>query len=84
MPLLALTAVNAGAFGATVSMVTDSLLEAALTLPATSVALALMLWVPFASVEAAMVHLPPTAMPVPITVVPSNRVTVLPASALPE
>ena len=64
-------------------MVTDRPLEAALTLPATSVALAVMLWVPSARVEAVMVHVPPVAMPVPITVVPSNRLTVLPASAVP-
>ena len=43
-----------------------------------------MLWVPFAGVEAAMVQSPAAeATPVPITVVPSNRVTVLPASAVP-
>ena len=83
LPLLAVMPVNAGAFGATVSMVTDSALDAALTLPATSVALAVMLWTPFARVEAAMVHVPPVATPVPITVVPSNKVTVLPASAVP-
>ena len=62
---------------------TDSAPEAALTLPARSVALALRLWTPFARVEAATLHLPPVATPVPITVVPSNKVTVLPASAVP-
>ena len=64
-------------------MVTDSALDAALTLPATSVALAVMLWVPFARVEAVMVHVPAVATPVPTAVVPSNRVTVLPVSAVP-
>ena len=53
-------------------------------LPAASAALAVMLWVPSARVEAVMVHCPAiVAMPVPITVVPSNKVTVLPASAVP-
>ena len=73
-----------GAAGTAVSMVTDKAADAALRLPAASVALAVMLWTPSASVEAVMVHCPArVAMPVPITVVPSNRVTVLPASAVP-
>ena len=72
-----------GAAGATVSMVTDKAPDAALRLPAASAALAVMLWVPFASVEAAIVHVPAAATPVPITVAPSNKVTVLPASAVP-
>ena len=65
-------------------MVTDKAADAALALPAASVALAVMLCVPSASAEAVMVHFPAVvAVPVPITVVPSNRVTVLPASAVP-
>ena len=43
--------VKTGAMGATVSIVTDNAFEAALMLPATSVALAVMLWVPFARAE---------------------------------
>jgi hypothetical protein len=51
--------------------------------PAGSVALAAMPWVPAARVAAVMVHVPAVATPVPITVVPSSNVTVLPASAVP-
>ena len=73
-----------GAAGAMVSMVTGKAAEAALTLPATSVALAVMLWVPFARVDVVANQSPFTVvMPVPTWVVPSNRVTVLPASAVP-
>ena len=65
-------------------MVTDKAPDAALTLPATSVALAVMLWVPFARRRGGDGPVPvAVAMPVPTTVVPSNRVTVLPASAVP-
>ena len=69
-----------GAAGATVSMVTAKAADAALRLPALSVAVAVMLWTPSASVVAVMVHFPVVALAlaVPITVVPSYRVTVLP------
>ncbi len=82
-PKIEVRPVNTGALGASLSMATDSAPEAALTLPATSVALALRLCTPFAKVEAATVHFPPVATPVPITVVPSSKATVLPASAVP-
>ena len=36
-----------------------------------------MLWTPSVSVDVAMVQVPPVAAPVPIFVVPSNRLTVL-------
>src|SRR5207248_951358 len=73
-----------GAVGAAVSMVTDSPVEAALMLPAASVALAVIVWLPEDSVEVAMLQLPlPSAVPLPIWVAPSNSVTVLPASAVP-
>ena len=67
-----------------VSMVTARAADAALTLPATSVALAVMLWVPSARVEAAMVQ-----FPVAVGDAGADRgraveqVTVLPASAVP-
>ena len=60
-----------GAAGAAPSMVTDKAPDALPRLPATSVAFAVRLWVPFVSVEAAMVQTPALAMPVPIAVVPS-------------
>jgi hypothetical protein len=56
--------------GGVVSIVTAKLDEAALVLPAASVALAVMLWVPSASVEVVMLKLPPVAVPVP-TATPS-------------
>src|SRR5207248_939055 len=74
-----------GAVGAAVSMVTDSPVEAALMLPAASVALAVIVWLPEASVEVAMLQLPlPSAVPLPTCVAPSYSVTVLLASAVPE
>src|SRR5712672_217432 len=75
-----------GAVGAVLSIVTDSPVEAVLVLPAASVALAVIVWLPEASVEAVMLQLPlPSAVPVPSTVVPSvsYSLTVLPTSAVP-
>ena len=71
--------------GAVVSMVTGKPADAALTLPAISVAVTLMLCVPSAKVVLVMAQLPPVAMAVPSTVVPSvsYNVTVAPASACP-
>jgi hypothetical protein len=43
-----------GAVGAVVSIVTDNTVDATLTLPATSAAVAVMLWVPAASAEVVM------------------------------
>jgi hypothetical protein len=56
-----------------------------LALPAVSVALAVMVWVPELNAEEMMLQLPPVATAVPSTVVPSvsYKVTVLPASAVP-
>ena len=75
--------VKVGAGGFTVSMVTDLATETALMLPARSTAWAMMLCTPSVRVFVAMVHVPPVAVAVPIFVVPSNRLTVLPASAVP-
>src|SRR3954454_20205765 len=73
-----------GAAGAAVSMVTDRPPEAVPVLPAASVALAVIVWLPEASVEVAMLQLPlPSAVPLPTWVAPSYSVTVLPASAVP-
>ena len=72
-----------GATGANVSIVTDVAAEAAPTLPAVSVAFAVMLCVPLPSAELVMLQLPPVAIALPICVVPSNSATVLPASAVP-
>lgn len=73
-----------GAAGAVVSMVTDNAADAALTLPAVSVALAVMLRVPAARAEVVVMdHCPAVATPVPTAVVPSYSVTVAPASAVP-
>src|SRR3954449_5506907 len=73
-----------GAAGAAVSMVTDRPPEAVPVLPAASVALAVIVWLPEASVDVAMLQLPlPSAVPLPTWVAPSNSVTVLPASAVP-
>ena len=61
-----------GAAGATVSMVSDSAVEATDTLPAISVALAVMLWMPSGSELVATLQLPLTAaLVVASTVVPS-------------
>ena len=63
------------------SMVICKTAEAALTLPARSVALAVILRAPAARAEVVMLQLPSAAaMPVPTLVVPLNTVTVLPAS----
>ena len=52
-------------------MVTDNAADAALTLPAVSVALAVMLRVPSARAEVVMDQCPAVATPVPTAVVPS-------------
>src|SRR5207253_3018160 len=75
-----------GAAGAALSIVTDRPPEAAPVLPAASVAVAVIVWLPEASVEAVMLQSPvPSALPLPTTVVPSvsYSVMVLPASAVP-
>ena len=73
-----------GVTGAAVSIVTVSTPEAALTLPARSVALATIAWTPFANGLAAMDHTPAaSAWLLPTTVAPSNSVTVALASAVP-
>src|SRR4029078_5292666 len=79
------TDVIAGAAGAEVSMVTWYAVEAAPWLPAVSVALAVMVWLPWPSAVVVIENAPPLATPVPSTVVPSvsYSVTVLPASAVP-
>src|SRR4249919_3242612 len=79
------TDVIAGAAGAEVSMVTWYAVEAAPWLPAVSVALAVMVWLPWPSAVVVIENAPPVATPLPSTVVPSvsYSVTVLPASAVP-
>jgi hypothetical protein len=57
--------------GAVVSMVTASPADAAPTLPAVSVALAVSVWAPCPSVFEVIDQLPPVAVAVPSTVVPS-------------
>src|SRR5437868_5824610 len=76
--------VGAGA-GAEVSMVMLSPVEAGEALPAASVAVAVMLYVPAARALLVIVQLPePSAVVVPIKVLPPrNSCTVLPASAVP-
>ena len=59
-------------------------LEAALTLPEASTALAVKAWLPSESAAVSNVHAPlPLAVTVPILVAPSNTCTVLPAVAVP-
>src|SRR5207248_826026 len=73
-----------GAPGAGVSIVTDRAADPALTFPATSVAVAVMLCVPSVRVELVIDQFPePSAATLPISAVPSNSVTVLFASAVP-
>ena len=61
-----------GANGAPlVSMVTWNAVEAALWLPAASLAVAVSAWAPSPSTEVVIVNTPPVATPVPSTVVPS-------------
>ena len=72
-----------GAAGAKVSMVTVRAADAALVLPAASVALVVNVWLPALSVLDVMLQLPePSAVAVPSTVVPSvsYNFTVAPAS----
>src|SRR5690349_7582103 len=74
-----------GAAGATVSIVTDKACDGALTVPLLSFAVAVMVWMPFANVVEVMVQAPVVALAVavPITVVPSYNVTVVPGVAVP-
>ena len=90
LPLVAtvsarLVVLSATAVGATASMVMAKPEDALLTLPAASVTLAVMVWLPLLKVDDVMLQLPPVAVVVPSTVVPSvsYKVTVLPASAVP-
>src|SRR3569623_1280108 len=71
--------------GAAVSTVTDRPEDAEDVFPAASVALAVMVWLPAVSADDVIDQLPPVAVPVPSTVVPSvsYSVTVLPLSAVP-
>src|SRR5437764_1314088 len=83
-PTSSVTEMTDAAEGAAVSMVTDRPPEAVPVLPAASVALAVIVWLPEASVEVAMLQLPlPSAVPLPTWLAPSYSVTVLPASAVP-
>ena len=77
--------VTLGAVGAVMSMVRLTAVEALLTLPAASVALAVRLCVVSESVELVMLQLPPLAVAVPSDVVPSvsKSSTVLSTSAVP-
>src|SRR5262245_42687197 len=73
-----------GAVGATVSTVRARAADDAPVLPAASVAVAVKLWPPLASVAVVYDHAPLAfAVAVPIWVDPSNSLTVLPASAVP-
>ena len=69
--------------GAIASMVTTTLPLDTDTLPARSVVTALSVCAPPARVEVAIDQLPPEATPLPTGVLPSYRVTVAPASAVP-
>src|SRR6266436_10106321 len=77
-----------GAGGAVDITVTEYAADATPVFPAASVALVVMLWVPFDSVEVVMPNAPVVGSdaPVPMTVVPfvSYSVTVLPGSAVPS
>ena len=66
-----------------VSMLMFSAAEALETLPAVSVDVTVMAWLPLPKEAALKLQLPPVAMAVPSTVAPSYRVTVLPLSAVP-
>ena len=89
LPLVAkvsarLVVLSATAVGATASMVMAKPADALLTLPAASVTLAVIVWLPLLKVEDVMLQLPPVAVVVPSTVPSvSYKVTVLPASAVP-
>jgi len=84
---LAVASVGAlGVVGEVVSIVTDRLLEALLTLPAVSLALAVRVCAPSLKVELVIDHLPePSAVVAPSTVLPSvsYKVTVALASEVP-
>jgi len=77
--------VKAMAVGVAVSTVIVRPDEATEVLPAASVALAVMVWVPALNADEVMLQVPPVATAVPSTVVPSvsYSVTVLPDSAVP-
>ena len=79
------TVVIAGAFGAVVSTVSVMADDALETLPAASVALAVIVWVACVkAVDGVKLHTPlELAVVVPSVVMPSSIVTVLPASAVP-
>src|SRR3569623_1472257 len=88
--LVALSVATVGAVrltpvGAAVSIDTDRPDDADDVLPAASVALAVTVWLPADSADDVIDQLPPVAVPVPSTVVPSvsYSVTVLPLSAVP-
>src|SRR5207237_2867542 len=74
-----------GAVGAAVSMVTERPPEAALVLPAASVALAVIVWLPEPSAELGRAPRTPVAVPLGGTVVPSRAYSVpgLPDPAAP-
>src|SRR5690348_5603351 len=73
-----------GATGATVSTVTAYAAETAPVLPAASVAVAVKLCAPSASTAVAKLQAPvPLATALPMSVAPSNTLTVLLASAVP-
>ena len=69
--------------GAVVSIVTVVAALAAPTLPAVSVSLAVMAWLPSPRTLLVMVQVPPVATAEPIAVAPSYSVTVAPFSAVP-
>ena len=68
---LSVTVTITGATGADVSMVTWNAVEAALWLPAASVAFNVRVWAPSLSAEVVIGPAPPIAWPVPTSVVPS-------------
>ena len=83
-PVSVVIEVNAGAFGAPVSIVTLSALEAELLLPAVSVTLAVMLYVPSVSALTVKLQSPsPSTVAVPNDVLPPNNSSVPPASPVP-
>ena len=70
--------------GVVVSIVTGKAPDMGLTLPATSVASAVKFWTPLARAAVVIDQLPvAVATALPTAVAPSNKVTALPASAVP-